>query len=65
MLKIKEVLPPKVIYLYDLTNFLYTTFMVFLQEDLTFRLLILSMGVLLQWLQIFFLSYITFLTFQN
>lgn len=64
----KESVILQVIYVYDLNNFLYTTFIfiaVFPQEDLTFKLLILSMGALLQRLQIFFLTYITFLTYQN
>lgn len=64
----KEGVILQVIYLYDLNNFLYTTFIFiafFPQEDLTFKLLILSMGALLQRLQIFFLTYITFHTYQN
>lgn len=66
MLKIREMLPLKVIYLYDLSNFLYTTFItVFPREDLTFRLLILSMGVLLQWQQIFFCVILLFLLFKT
>lgn len=61
-------LPLKVICLYDLTNFFYTTFIfiaVFPREDLTFRLFILSMGVFFAVAANILLHYITLLTFQN